>query len=435
MLDLFSPFLIAIGQTAAVLTWLLYGDPDAFRSRRARIGFTAGFFLLLCLTQAMLHRYVSLGGMGSLPTLPFLAISWILYALFLFLWTGAGWEICCFLAFVLLLVDNCIWPLVSSISRLLWGVNYLYEGPLLLRLPFILALSLLECALAWAVRRQMPEIRIIRLSVYDAILAAAIVLPFLYIRMMAGLSVSQDNKTVQIVMTLCCLTAVTALAAEVGHTSSEYERMREEQMKSVLLQQQAMFEQKLRDADGVNRKYHDMKNLLLYLRSHGGGQERNKRAGTENVPGIVGFGKACELAASSINERMQQETELRDYFIKKVLEEIPLTYLNGAEGKDRLPGNVNIGFKFIEAESALILLDQHGIAASSGSACTAGSIDPSHVLLAIGRNETQARESLRFTLSDTTTKEELDKTVEVLKEIIEMLRSTNLFYQDYMEKN
>ena len=132
---------------------------------------------------------------------------------------------------------------------------------------------------------------------------------------------------------------------------------------------------------------------------------------------------------------MQQETELRDYFIKKVLEEIPLTYLNGAEGKDRLPGNVNIGFKFIEAESALILPDQHGIAASSGSACTAGSIDPSHVLLAIGRNETQARESLRFTLSDTTTKEELDKTVEVLKEIIEMLRSTNLFYQDYMEKN
>lgn len=273
MLDLFSPFLIAIGQTAAVLTWLLYGDPDAFRSRRARIGFTAGFFLLLCLTQAMLHRYVSLGGMGSLPTLPFLAISWILYALFLFLWTGAGWEICCFLAFVLLLVDNCIWPLVSSISRLLWGVNYLYEGPLLLRLPFILALSLLECALAWAVRRQMPEIRKIRLSVYDAILAAAIVLPFLYIRMMAGLSVSQDNKTVQIVMTLCCLAAVTALAAEVGHTSSEYERLREEQMKSVLLQQQAMFEQKLRDADGVNRKYHDMKNLLLYLRSHGGGQE------------------------------------------------------------------------------------------------------------------------------------------------------------------
>ena len=186
---------------------------------------------------------------------------------------------------------------------------------------------------------------------------------------------------------------------------------------------------------GVGLLYLSPKASRIRSLIHGGGQERNKRAGTENVPGIVGFGKACELAASSINERMQQETELRDYFIKKVQEEIPLTYLNGAEGKDRLPGNVNIGFKFIEAESALILLDQHGIAASSGSACTAGSIDPSHVLLAIGRNETQARESLRFTLSDTTTKEELDKTVEVLKEIIEMLRSTNLFYQDYMEKN
>lgn len=186
---------------------------------------------------------------------------------------------------------------------------------------------------------------------------------------------------------------------------------------------------------GVGLLYLSPKASRIRSLIHGGGQERNKRAGTENVPGIVGFGKACELAASSINERMQQETELRDYFIKKVQGEIPLTYLNGAEGKDRLPGNVNIGFKFIEAESALILLDQHGIAASSGSACTAGSIDPSHVLLAIGRNETQARESLRFTLSDTTTKEELDKTVEVLKEIIEMLRSTNLFYQDYMEKN
>ena len=168
---------------------------------------------------------------------------------------------------------------------------------------------------------------------------------------------------------------------------------------------------------------------------HGGGQERNKRAGTENVPGIAGFGKACELAASSINERMQKESALRDYFVKRVLNEIPLTYINGAAGDNRLPGNANIGFKFVEAESELIMLDGKGIAASSGSACTAGSIDPSHVLLAIGRDETEARESLRFTLSDSTTMEELDRTVEVLKETVEMLRSTNLFYQDYLEKN
>ena len=186
---------------------------------------------------------------------------------------------------------------------------------------------------------------------------------------------------------------------------------------------------------GVGLLYLSPKASRIRSLIHGGGQERNKRAGTENVPGIAGFGKACELAASSINERMQKESALRDYFVKRVLNEIPLTYINGAAGDNRLPGNANIGFKFVEAESELIMLDGKGIAASSGSACTAGSIDPSHVLLAIGRDETEARESLRFTLSDSTTMEELDRTVEVLKETVEMLRSTNLFYQDYLEKN
>ena len=186
---------------------------------------------------------------------------------------------------------------------------------------------------------------------------------------------------------------------------------------------------------GVGLLYLSPKASRIRSLIHGGGQERNKRAGTENVSGIVGFGKACELAASSINERMQKESALRDYFVKRVLNEIPLTYINGAAGDNRLPGNANIGFKFVEAESELIMLDGKGIAASSGSACTAGSIDPSHVLLAIGRDETEARESLRFTLSDSTTMEELDRTVEVLKETVEMLRSTNLFYQDYLEKN
>lgn len=185
---------------------------------------------------------------------------------------------------------------------------------------------------------------------------------------------------------------------------------------------------------GVGLLYLSPKASRIRSLIHGGGQERNKRAGTENVPGIVGFGKACELAASSINERMQKESALRDYFVKRVLNEIPLTYINGAAGDNRLPGNANIGFKFVEAESELIMLDGKGIAASSGSACTAGSIDPSHVLLAIGRDETEARESLRFTLSDSTTMEELDRTVEVLKETVEMLRSTNLFYQNYLEK-
>ena len=274
MRELISPFLIGIGQTAAVLVYLLCGDRDAFRERPVRGLYTAVFYLLLGLTQARLHAYITLSGMGSLPTLPFLALSWLLYALFLLLWSRAPWGICCFLAFVLLLADNCIWPLVSSASRMLWGVNYLYEGNVALRIPFILTLSLLECARTRVIRRFMPEIRKIRLSVYDVILAAAIVIPFLYIRTIAGQSVSQDNKLDQILMTVCCLAAVITLAAEIGHSSSEYEKRREEQMKNVLHQQQAMFEQKLQDADVLNRKYHDMKNFLLYLRSHEkGGRE------------------------------------------------------------------------------------------------------------------------------------------------------------------
>lgn len=274
MRELVSPFLIGIGQTAAVLVYLLRGDRDAFRERPVRGLYTAAFYLLLSLTQARLHAYITVSGMGSLPTLPFLALSWLLYALFLLLWSRASWEICCFLAFVLLLADNCIWPLVSSVSRLLWGVNYLYEGSLARRIPFILILSLLECALTRVIRRFMPEIRKIRLSVYDVILAAAIVIPFLYIRTIAGQSVSQDNKLDQILMTGCCLVAVITLAAEIGHSSSEYEKRREEQMQNVLHQQQAMFEQKLQDADVLNRKNHDMKNFLLYLRAHEESGER-----------------------------------------------------------------------------------------------------------------------------------------------------------------
>ena len=274
MRELISPFLIGIGQTAAVLVYLLHGDRDAFREKPVRGLYTIAFYLLLSLIQARLHAYLVVSGMGSLPTLQFLALSWLLYALFLVLWSRASWEICCFLAFVLLLADNCIWPLVSSASRMLWGVNYLYEGSVALRIPFILTLSLLECTLTWMIRRFMPEIRKIHLSVYDVILDAAIVIPFLYIRTIAGQSVSQDNKLDQIVMTGCCLVAVITLAAEIGHSSSEFEKRREEQMQSVLNQQQAMFEQKLQDADELNRKYHDMKNFLLYLRAHeDGGQE------------------------------------------------------------------------------------------------------------------------------------------------------------------
>ena len=292
MRELISPFLIGIGQTLAVLVYLLCGDRDAFREKPVRGLYTAVFYLLLSLTQARLNAYITISGMGSLPTLPFLALSWLLYALFLLLWSRASWEICCFLAFVLLLADNCMWPLVSSVSRMLWGVNYLYEGSIALRIPFILTLSLLECALTRGIRRFMPEMRKIRLSAYDVILAAAIVIPFLYIRTITGQSVSQDNKLGQIITTGCCLVAVITLAAEIGHTSSEYEKHREKQMQTVLYQQQAMFEQKLQNADELNRKYHDMKNFLLYLRGHEDGGRELDSSIDELMKSIEPYGNA-----------------------------------------------------------------------------------------------------------------------------------------------
>lgn len=180
---------------------------------------------------------------------------------------------------------------------------------------------------------------------------------------------------------------------------------------------------------------------ILYIRKgvkirsfiHGGAQERNRRAGTHNVPSIVGFGKAAELAFSSMEERMRKEAELRDYLIERVLKEIPYTRLNGDRTR-RLPNNAHFCFRFIEGESLLILLDQNGICGSSGSACTSGSLDPSHVLLAIGLPHEIAHGSLRLTLSEKTTMEEIDFTVEQLKKIIERLRSMSPLYEDFVKQ-
>ena len=180
---------------------------------------------------------------------------------------------------------------------------------------------------------------------------------------------------------------------------------------------------------------------IMYIRKgvkirsfvHGGAQERQRRAGTHNVPGIVGFGKAIELAADNMEERIKYETELRDYLIERVLSEIPYTRLNGHK-TDRLPNNASFCFQFIEGESMLILLDQQGICGSSGSACTSGSLDPSHVLLAIGLPHEIAHGSLRLTLSEKTTKEEIDFTVDELKKIIERLRSMSPLYEDFVKK-
>ncbi|MBO5144801.1 MAG: cysteine desulfurase NifS [Lachnospiraceae bacterium] len=188
-------------------------------------------------------------------------------------------------------------------------------------------------------------------------------------------------------------------------------------------------------------KFHGPKGIgFLYIRKgvrigsyiHGGAQERSRRAGTLNTPGIVGMGAAADLAAAKLAENMTKVSELRDYLIQRVLDEVPYSRLNGHPVK-RLPGNANFCFRFIEGESLLILLDQQGICASSGSACTSGSLDPSHVLLAIGLPHEIAHGSLRLTLSETTTKEEIDFTVEELKKIVERLRSMSPLYEDFVK--
>lgn len=179
---------------------------------------------------------------------------------------------------------------------------------------------------------------------------------------------------------------------------------------------------------------------IMYIRKgvkirsfiHGGSQERGRRAGTYNVPGIAGLGTAAKLAMENMAKRAEKEKELRDYFIDRISAEIPYTVLNGHR-KDRLPNNINFCFRFVEGESVLIMLDQAGICASSGSACTSGAIDPSHVLRAIGLNDEMAHESLRLTLSYENTKEEIDTVVGELKRIVERLRGMSPAYKAFLD--
>lgn len=165
---------------------------------------------------------------------------------------------------------------------------------------------------------------------------------------------------------------------------------------------------------------------------HGGAQERSRRAGTENVPGIVGLGKAIELANDNLDQHISRMTELRDRLIKGILENIPYSRLNGHPTK-RLPNNVNVCFRFIEGESMLLLLDEEGICASSGSACSSGSLDPSHVLLAIGLPHEIAHGSLRLTIGDETTEEDVDHVLEVLPKFVKRLRDMSPLYEDFIK--
>ena len=180
---------------------------------------------------------------------------------------------------------------------------------------------------------------------------------------------------------------------------------------------------------------------FLYIRTgiktrsfmHGGAQERKRRGGTENVPGIVGFGKAVEIAVNTMEERTKRESELRDYLMNRVMAEVPYVRINGHR-TSRLSNNVNFAFQFIEGESLLIMLDMDGICGSSGSACTSGSLDPSHVLLAIGLPHEIAHGSLRLTLNADNTMEEMDYVAESIKKIVEKLRGMSPLYEDFVKR-
>lgn len=190
-------------------------------------------------------------------------------------------------------------------------------------------------------------------------------------------------------------------------------------------------------------KFHGPKGVgALYVRKGlripsfilGGGQENNRRAGTENVPGIVGLGIAMEEAKKTAAEDRAYLTDLRDYLIDQMLKTIPHSQLNGSRGDKRLPGNTNFSFHFIEGESMLLMLDHLGIAASSGSACTSGTLDPSHVLLGIGLSHEIAHGSLRLSLSTDISKEDIDYVVENTAKIVERLREMSPLYNDYLKE-
>lgn len=189
-------------------------------------------------------------------------------------------------------------------------------------------------------------------------------------------------------------------------------------------------------------KFHGPKGVgVLYIRKGlklptfmlGGGQEKGKRASTENVAGIVGLGIAIENAKASAAKERAIMAENRDYLIDKMLETVPHSRLNGPRGDKRLPGNTNFSFKFIEGESLLLMLDRYGICASTGSACTSGSLGPSHVLLAIGLPHESAHGSLRLTINAETSKEEIDYVIEKTAQVVQRLREMSPLYDDYLK--
>ncbi len=192
-------------------------------------------------------------------------------------------------------------------------------------------------------------------------------------------------------------------------------------VKALKVDMLSMSAHKIYGPKGVGALY-IRKGLLIPNFMNGGGQENKRRAGTENTPGIVGFGKAAELALNNLEKHIEELKKLRNYFIDEILKKLPDVHLNG-DRENRLPGNANLTFEYVEGEAMLLYLDMHGISVSTGSACSSASLVPSHVLDAIGVPVEKIHGSLRFTVGDFTTKEDIDYTVEVLVQVVERLRA------------
>lgn len=265
MIHLFSSCLIAAGQVLAIILFFWHKEPDCFVRRPGRIALTAVFFLLHGVLQTILYNYVNRNTMGSLPALQYIFVTLVYYLIFVRCWSGLSWPVCGFLSLVFILIDNCIWPALMGISRSFWGVGYLYEGAYYQRLPFILLLWCLEGGLMILIRRLLPPLEKIKLGWYNSILMLSSVIPFLYIRVFSSRLTIQSNKTLQTVMTVCCLVSLITLIGGMGKAADERDQLKTAQMRYILEQQQLQFQQKLQHIDEVNRKYHDMKNIFLYL--------------------------------------------------------------------------------------------------------------------------------------------------------------------------
>lgn len=273
MIYLFSSCLVAAGQVLAIILFFWHKEPDCFIRRLGRIPLTAAFFLLQWILQAVLYDYVNRNIVGSLPALPYIFTTLIYYLIFVRCWSGLSWPVCGFLSLIFMLIDNCIWPMLTGISRSVWGISYLYEGADVLRLLFILMLWCLEGGLMIVIRRLLPPLEKIRLDWYNAILMISFMIPFLYIRVFSSRLTMQSNKTLQILMTACCLVSLITLTGGMGKNSQERDKMEAARMRYILERQQMQFQQKLEHIDEVNRKYHDMKNIFLYLETHSGREE------------------------------------------------------------------------------------------------------------------------------------------------------------------